>query len=95
MLCLPASAILKTFWSCFDQSVDVFVFIWTKTKARDLIGWAVSRDHLTLSLNLGIFRTGYSTGNLINFAIIYYLHPYDRQYLRTFDVKALCSLLAK
>ena len=27
MLCLPASAILKTFWSCFDQSVIVFVFI--------------------------------------------------------------------
>ena len=27
MLCLRPSAILKTFLSCFDQSVDVFVFI--------------------------------------------------------------------
>ena len=34
-----------------------FVDIWTKTIERLLIGWAVWRDHLALSLNLGIFRT--------------------------------------
>ena len=35
-----------------------------KTQARRLIGWTVSRDQLTLSLNLGIFRTAYASSKV-------------------------------